>query len=179
MALMRRKRLEDGTLGELEKVNPNAITDAEKIALIEQQMKNPDEIYKEINKVNIDIGELKKLKEAQLSYLCTQNINGYFLYTPVQSETAYKFSYDQEAQRNFTDTLLAVTGGAIQEVTWTAHDIDTMEVVRVTLTAQDFQQLVGVITQHKNGNISKFRDTLMPRVQAATTKQEIDAINWE
>lgn len=179
MTFVRRKRLPDGTLGEVEKVNPNALTDSEKMAILEQSLKNPDEIYRETNHENVSVDELKKLKEAQLSYLCSQSISSFFDYKPLDSEQTYKFSYDQEAQGNFTDTLLAVTSGAVTEVTWTAHVPDTMEAVRVTLTAQDFQQLVGVIMRHKNGNISKFRDELMPQLLAAETKEQVDAVVWE
>lgn len=146
---------------------------------IDAIIKTPDDIYKETDKNAVTLDELKKLKENQLSYLCTQSINSYFSYKPINSEQVYLFSYDTEAQGNFTDTLLAISGGAVTEVTWTAHAIETMEVVRVTLTAQDFQLLVGVIMQHKNGNISKFRDTLMPLVSAATTKAKVDKVVWE
>lgn len=38
MALVRRKRLEDGTFGELEKVNLDDLTDAEKIAILENSL---------------------------------------------------------------------------------------------------------------------------------------------
>lgn len=143
---------------------------------------NFDEIYKETDKDSLTLDELKELKEKQLNYLCSQSILGYFEYSPINQSGEKKeflFSYDREAQGNFTDSLLAVTAGALTEIPWTAHVPDTMEVVRVTLTAQDFQQLVGVIMRHKNGNISKFRDELMPQLLAAETKEQVDAVVWE
>ena len=149
-----------------------------KIDKLKQLVTTPIDELNEANIEKLSLDKLKQLKINELNYRCSQTILGYFKYKPVNSEKTYLFSYDSEAQSNFTDAFLMVIANAFQSTLWTAHTVDTKEVVRITLVQEDFQQLVAVITQHKNGNIAKFRDELMPRVQNATTKEEVLAIIW-
>jgi|GEM_PF-4646235 len=127
-----------------------------------------------INILSKTLDELKQNKINQLNVACGEAINGYF-----QVEVCggtYQFSYDAEAQSNFKDAKIAFTDGMINSISWTAHKDG--KVHRISLNASEFNAVYYAGVQHKQDQISKFRDILQPKVLAATTKEEIDAINW-
>lgn len=57
MALMRRKRLPDGSLGEVEKVNPEAVTDADKIMQLEHALTESQLALTEQFEINLALQE--------------------------------------------------------------------------------------------------------------------------
>ena len=154
----------------------------ESVKHLEEEIKvlklNPNELYKQINIGDVSLEELKAAKDAQLNHLCNQAILDGFLYAIDSDSKEYRFSYDVEAQLNFQGAIVLATAGQLTEMEWTARD-ESNQIVRVKLLASDFQKLAGVMVQHKNRNVSKYRDELMPRLQSAATKEEVDEINWE
>ncbi|NGQ94997.1 hypothetical protein G3578_07335 [Brevibacillus sp. SYP-B805] len=133
-----------------------------------------DEWYRSLIESDADLEELKAAKLAQLNEACGVAITGYFT-AEVRGET-YEFSYDAEAQDNFQDTRFAFADGAVQTVRWTAHKDG--QVVRIDMNANEFNQVYYAGLAHKQAQISRFRDELQPIVEAATTKEEVDAVNW-
>lgn len=141
--------------------------------------KNPDEIYRELNiwDQNLTVEAVREAKDQQLNYLCNQSILDGFTYAIEADGQEYKFSYDVEAQLNFQGAIVLATAGQLTEMEWTARNAEG-EIVRVVLKASDFQKLAAVMVQHKNSNVSKYRNDLSPKLAAAETKEEIDGINW-
>jgi hypothetical protein len=62
-------------------------------------------------------------------------------------------------------------------VPWTAYDSQN-NVVRLNLDKTTFDIVYIARLKHIQDNISKFRDTLQPKVENASTNEEIDAIQW-
>ena len=154
----------------------------ESVKHLEEEIKvlklNPNELQKQINIGDVSLEELKAAKDAQLNHLCNQAILDGFLYTIDSDSKEYRFSYDVEAQLNFQGAIVLATAGQLTEMEWTARNAEG-NIVRVVLKASDFAKLAGVMVQHKNKNISKYRDELMPQLLAAETKEQVDAVVWE
>jgi hypothetical protein len=121
------------------------------------------------------LGESKRAKIEELNNLCNQSILSKF--TVLVDRTYYRFSNDDEAQKNFDKALKAFESGWLDEVTWTAYNLDN-EVIRINLTKDMFIPIYMQHVEHINNNISKFRDFLMPLVEGATTPEEVQSITW-
>jgi hypothetical protein len=52
------------------------------------------------------------------------------------------------------------------------------EYTRIPINKAIMNELTIAILLHKDSNISKYRDFLMPLVNSATTVEEINAIKW-
>lgn len=121
------------------------------------------------------LSDARKLKEAELNAMCNKTINGRF---PFEIDgTTYRFSNDSEAQDNFDKCARAFDKSLMTEIAWTAYDSNN-QVVRIPINATLFEDMYVAHLNHIQGNISKFRDFLMPLVQAATTIEEIEAVTW-
>ncbi|MCZ8512395.1 hypothetical protein O9H85_08105 [Paenibacillus filicis] len=114
-------------------------------------------------------------KIAELNDKCKQTILGGF--TSTVSGVSYQFSYDAEAQSNFTKAGRAFDKAIITSIKWTAYD-STGNVVRLTLDAPTFDSVFKDSLAHLNTQLSKFRDTLQPQVMACTTVAQVQAISW-
>ncbi|WP_424474843.1 hypothetical protein [Oceanobacillus kimchii] len=124
-----------------------------------------------------DLHELKILRQQrfdELSKECETEIKGYF--KVVLHDTEYAFSYDYEAQLNFTGTLILFNENQIDVVEWTAYNGDNVE--RITLDKTDFLIVTNEAFMHKNGNIHKLRNIIQPLLESCQTKEEINAIKW-
>lgn len=145
---------------------------------IEEQVKqlttNANDYYMSLNISTVDIEALREAKVNQLDKNCTDAINGRF--TSIVNGVQYEFSYDSEAQSNFTKAGRAFDKALITSIPWTAYQ--NGEVVRITLDEAAFDQVFADSLMHLNTKINQFRDTLEPKVKAATTKEQIDAIAW-
>lgn len=136
-------------------------------------------IYQDGKLVKSDDLQLAALKEAKIKELemaCSQTILGEF--TTVINGVTYSFSHDEQAQQNFKDAKLAFMSGDITEITWTAYDSNG-KVARLQLDDQTFNTVYMAHLNHILSNISKFRDTLQPQVEACTTIDQLNAITWE
>lgn len=136
--------------------------------------KTPDDLFRLLDVERTPLEELKVAKERQFNYLCEQAILDGF--THEVDGVACHFAFDVEAQLNFQGASKIIDKGLVQDILWTVK-IDGIY-SRVKLTAATFEELELAILMHKNTNIAKFRDVLMPLVRAAETKEELLAINW-
>lgn len=117
----------------------------------------------------------KDKKLSELSTACNNSIMGRF--TSVMDGVTYSFSNDMEAQGNFEKADRAFEKNRITEMAWTAYDTNG-EVVRLLLTPLTFEPLYMDHLNHIQSNIAKFRDFLMPQVDAAATLEELEVIKW-
>ncbi|MDT3416186.1 hypothetical protein QO009_002054 [Brevibacillus aydinogluensis] len=115
---------------------------------------------------------LEQVKAAKIDFLnteCTKAIYAGF----TSASTGHFFNFDEEAQANFNQqSTLLLLKPDIAEVQWKTEDAGI-----ITLTREQFINVVFEAGQHKQQQINKYWD-LKARVQAATTKEEVDAINW-
>lgn len=89
----------------------------------------------------------------------------------------YHFSYDQEAQINLQDTMRLFENNMVETVNWNARLHSGK--VRLTLTKEQFEKVYVESVKHKLDTISKYRDELLPLVNQAKTKEELEAITWD
>lgn len=122
-----------------------------------------------------ELEAFKKNKMKKLSRACNEWILGRFP-CEVNGETYY-FSNDNEAQANFEKCDRAFEKGRITEMNWTAYAADE-RVVRLSLNADSFELLYIAHLNHVQTGIAKLRDELMIQVDAATTPEEVLAIEW-
>ncbi|MCD4839758.1 DUF4376 domain-containing protein [Neobacillus sedimentimangrovi] len=123
----------------------------------------------------ITLQKAKKFKIQEMSNRCNAEILGYF--KAIVNGVEYEFSFDQEAQTNFIGTLSLFNNGMIEEAEWTAWK--NGEVNRLTLTKQQFMQVVKAAFDHKDSNVKRFRNELQPMIEQATTIEEVEAIDWD
>lgn len=129
----------------------------------------------DVTAIDQSLDQVKQAKIAELNQSCNQAIVGRF--TSTVNGVSYQFSYDQEAQSNFNGTAAAFSRSYITSVVWTAYDVSG-NAVRLTLSATDFDTVAKDALNHVNSNISRFRDTLVPQVNSATTVSAVNAIVW-
>lgn len=113
-------------------------------------------------------------KFEELSNSCQQAILGYF--KAIVDGVEYDFSFDREAQANFTGTMIFLGNGLIQTVEWTAWKDGVSQ--RVVLTKDQFMQIVGIAFSHKDGKISRLRNDLQIQLKNCQSVEEVNAINW-
>jgi hypothetical protein len=122
--------------------------------------------------------EARKEKGDVLDQKCKETIQGRFS-CEVDGVT-YSFSNDSEAQANFADAKSSwIDGDILPEDTlpWTAYDADG-NVVRLQLNKAQFDPVNRTRMQWKLTCISRYRDELMPMVDAATAPEDLDNIVW-
>ncbi len=119
--------------------------------------------------------EIKDKKIEKLNRMCNETILGRFSFD-INGES-FLFSNDLEAQSNFDKCDRAFEKGFMTTIAWTAYN-SAGEVVRLDFTAENFPPLYMAHLNHIQGNISRFRDELMPLVEQATTVEEVENINW-
>jgi YHS domain-containing protein len=137
---------------------------------------NDDEVFS----TTIILDNRKKTKIEELDKACSETILGRFA-ADINGVTYY-FSNDAEAQSNFKDTKILFSDGTIDAilgglVTWTCYDVNG-NVMRVQLNKTQFDNVFIARVKHQNDNVSKFRDTLQPQVENATTVEQIELITW-
>ncbi|NEX77369.1 hypothetical protein G4Z05_00430 [Bacillus thermocopriae] len=120
------------------------------------------------------LNQLKQEKFAELSQACREDILGYFKATVNGIE--YEFSFDAEAQDNFTETLVLFTSNIIAEQEWTAWKDG--QPVRIMLDKDSFMRVIQKAYGHKNSKIAKLRNELQPILESCTTIEEIKSITW-
>lgn len=135
------------------------------------EIANPTFVYDGIN-----LDEAKTMKMQELNYRCERTILGRFKATVDAIE--YSFSNDTEAQSNFKDGMWALENNKATTVKWTAYDIDG-NVVRLDLDLTKLNDVNVARLTHQQTQVAKYRDTLQPQVEAATTIEDVEAITWE
>lgn len=116
----------------------------------------------------------RRKKDLELNKACNAAIVYGFTHTIEGIE--YHFSYDIEAQGNFRDAQTVLSKGVVEEITWTVRKDG--EYTRIPITKEIMDELTLVILQHKDNNISKYRDFLMPLVNQSEEVEEIRSITW-
>lgn len=116
----------------------------------------------------------KERKDIELNKACQKAIMDGFEHTINGKE--YHFSYDTQAQINFGDSRQLLNDGIIEETPWTVTLNGEYE--RIDINKSMMDELTEQIFFHKQRNISKYRDILMPKVEIAKTVEEVNAINW-
>jgi hypothetical protein len=123
----------------------------------------------------IQLNIARKNKDDELSRACNKSILDGFVHEIDGVE--YFFSYDIEAQINFSDAKEILEDGMFEEIMWTAKK--NGEHVRIPINLERFNQIKLSIFKHKANNISKYRDVLLPKVMSASSVKDINSITWE
>ncbi|WP_394137422.1 hypothetical protein [Cytobacillus oceanisediminis] len=132
--------------------------------------------YIALDKVNTPLEELKVAKMEQLDEMCNLSIiNGF---EHVINGVNYLFSCSVTAKANFQGSDTLFKDGLITEAEWTVINVETGKVERILINQTQFNELKLKVFQHINNNISKFRNTLQPQVEAAISNEEVDAVVW-
>jgi hypothetical protein len=124
--------------------------------------------------VEPSLSTLRKIKIAELNVACNKAILSRF--TSNIDGVDYEFSYDQEAQSNFSGAGHAFSRGYTTEIEWTAHKDG--EDIRIMLDAQKFDEVAIAGMIHVNSNVTRFRNELIPAVMGAATVSEIISVEW-
>jgi hypothetical protein len=119
--------------------------------------------------------ELKLQKFRELDAACEAAIVGYFKATVNGVE--YDFSFDKEAQSNFTGIMTMFGAGMITEVQWTAWKDG--KVNRIALDRDNFMAIVMAGFQHKDEKIARLRDVLEPKIAQCETIEELNNLTWD
>jgi hypothetical protein len=115
---------------------------------------------------------LEQVKQAKINFLnqeCFEAI--YAGFTSVTTGHTFRFNEEDQANFNQQSTLFLLKPD-LAETHWKTEDAGI-----VTLSRAEFIEVVLEAGQHKQQQIGKYW-TLKAQIEAATTKEEIDAINW-
>lgn len=146
------------------------------VKTISNKLMTANERYQQLDISTITLEELKSAKMEQLDEACNLAIvNGF---EHVINDVNYLFSCSVTAQANFQGSDTLFKDGLISEAEWTVIEVETGNVKRILINQTQFSDLKLKVFQHINNNISKFRNTLQPQVEAALTNEEVDMINW-
>lgn len=121
------------------------------------------------------IEETKKLKDKELNLACQSAILSGFDFSI--NGIQYHFSYDLEAQSNIQELLTMYNAGINVDGKLTATDPNGNK-VRVSIDKTTLDQLVVVAYNHKEEQLRKYREVLLPLVVQATSVKEIQSISW-
>jgi len=147
------------------------------IPKIQEQLETPIDTYNEvINNPDSTLEQLKQAKIDQLDYLCSAEILKGFDYTI--NSTSYHFSLSIKAQSNFTGTNALFQEGRITNKRWTVVNNETGKIERIDLDKSTFDELKMEVDRVVDDNVSRFRDTLEPQVETATSKDDVENIKW-
>jgi hypothetical protein len=133
--------------------------------------KNPDEIFLSLDYDSINIQDLQTAKNEQLNYLCNTEILNGFSSDALGGIHEYGFSYEDQINLSSFLTILN-EDTTIESTYWKTKDAGVLPHSR-----DQFKALCKDAQNHKQGKIAQFW-TLKAQVLAATTPEEILAINW-
>jgi hypothetical protein len=81
-----------------------------------------------------------------------------------------------ESQFNFQGAVTLLDKDIVQEIEWTVMNNGNYE--RIMIDKSTMNELMLKILQHKDSNIKRFRNILMPLVDVAQSKEQLDSIVW-
>jgi hypothetical protein len=122
----------------------------------------------------VSLTELKQNKLIELNQSCNDSILSGFDYTI--NGVQYHFGFDMESQFNFQGAITLLDKGIVQEIEWTVTNNGSYE--RIIIDKSTMNGLMLKILQHKDSNIKRFRNQLMPLVEAAQSEEQLDSIVW-
>jgi hypothetical protein len=115
---------------------------------------------------------LEEVKQAKIDFLNTECFKAIYAgFTSATTSHIFRFSEEDQANFNQQSTLLLLKP-EIPEVQWRTEDAGI-----VTLTREQFIEVVFEAGQHKQQQIGKYW-LLKAEVEAAETKEKVDAIIW-
>lgn len=120
--------------------------------------------------------EEKRAKKEQLSKGCQDAILGGFE-VEIAGET-YHFSYDREAQINYSERWQLFQNDMIEEISMTAHTLNG-EDVRFPVDREMFDKIYLASVEHKEDKIRKLREDLFPLVDNSKASKDLESISWE
>lgn len=139
---------------------------------------NPDNFLYEDGVLKKDDSRLlekaKFSKDQELNQACNDAILSGFDH--IIGGSSYHFSFDTEAQLNFQGIRPLLSEGIIPKVDWTVTKDG--EYYRIPVDKKLMDELTIAILMHKDGNVRKYRNQLLPKVNEATTVEEVNSINW-
>lgn len=121
------------------------------------------------------LDKAKANKDFELNQACNDSILSGFDHV-INGET-YHFSFDTEAQLNFQGVRPLLSEGIVSKVDWTVSKNGTYH--RIPVDKKLMDELTVAILMHKDGNVRKYRNQLLPKVYEATTVEEVNSINWD
>lgn len=124
---------------------------------------------------SFQLEQKREQKMVELNAACEKAIYGRFPF--VIGTKTYFFSNDREAQTNFDKAAFAFDRKLLEVLPWTAYD-PSDKVVRLDITKELFDRLFMTHLMYIQDNISKFRDTLVPKVMDARTEADLESIKW-
>ena len=146
-----------------------------KIDAVVDATKSSVQRYTELDKTSVSIEVLKEYKMAQLKELCQEDI--YSGFTATVGGTDYFFSFDAEAQANFTGSVVTIATGLITSIPeWTVKL--NGEYTRINMTVEEFKEVALHGFYIKDQKIAKLRNVLEPSLKKAKTIEEVDSIIW-
>lgn len=119
--------------------------------------------------------QVKKRKAEELSRECHEMILSGFKVEILGRD--HHFSYDQEAQMNFQETMRLFENNLIEGLNWTAHLGE--QDVRLKVNKAVFEQIYLASVKTKLEKVSYFRDELVPLVEKARNEKELERITWD
>lgn len=123
---------------------------------------------------SIDLDYYRQEKDIELNNACNESITNGFDHEV--SGVMYHFSFDTEAQLNYQGAERLLSENMVPSIDFTVFL--NGDYARIAIDKIEMQKLTMAILKHKASNISKYRDVLMIQVQNATTKEEINNVNW-
>lgn len=128
--------------------------------------------------ISIDelLKESKESKKIELSLACQEAILGRF--PSKHKGVAYSFSYDKEAQANFSERWNLFQNNIIESIMLTAKTIPGDEVKRILVTRDEFTVIYLDSIKHKENCISRLQDLLIPMVNNAVSTKQLEDIHW-
>lgn len=136
---------------------------------------NELEEWVEAGNVPDPLVEAKSIKIQELEEDCIEAILGRFKATVDLVE--YSFSYDSTSQKNLMERWQLFQTGLVDTFKVTAQSEDG-STARLTVDVTQFEIIYLASIQHKENQISKLHDSLIPLVNEAISFEEIEAITW-
>ncbi|MDY7043691.1 hypothetical protein RVS70_05680 [Virgibacillus sp. M23] len=121
------------------------------------------------------LSRAKKSRFEKLRKDCENDILGYFE-APVNGVT-YTFSFDDEAQKNFTGTLALTLAGAVDpEQKWTVYRNGIVE--RIKLDTDNFMNVSRIAYKRKDDKVDRLRGEIQQAIDNAKTIEEVNQVVW-
>lgn len=120
--------------------------------------------------------EFKELRKNKLSKECTNSILSGF--TASVGKKEYTFSYDKEAQANLAERWQLFQNEMIDSIVLTARTLEDNTYTRLKVNKAEFTLVYLSSVKHKEDNISRLHDLLVPLVNSAVSIKQIEDIHW-
>jgi hypothetical protein len=126
----------------------------------------------------LTLNKAKAKKDAELNEMCKQEILSGFIHKIDGID--YWFSFDYEAQSNFQGSRPILKEGIVPAINWTVRlGGKDGEYTRIPVDEKIMDELTVAILVHKDSNISRYRDELLPLAMKAETVEDVEKITWD